>query len=313
MFPAASEAGDEAFASRGIVVAHSDIFYLVASVATASLPGTTYVMRLPGQGGTAVPVASFTSDLTLAGFASLADLLILGERSSDPAAPGYRVVGLPPRGGAPTVLANASGAITSIAVDEDSVYFSDEEATKRVAARGGAIEHVAAEASASIGVAGGSLLLAVTAKGIVESVALDNGQLDVLAKGRSLPALPMACGSAVCWLEGNTLPPVQGSNGALVQKAPGAAPKILAQGFDAFALGFDGRTFFVEVGGSGSLASFFRLSANGGAPAQMPEDGSSAGGVANAFTFDDECLYWQAYSLVGGGVFSISLDGADRF
>jgi hypothetical protein len=284
-----------------IAVNRTDLYYVMNW--TMPVAGTPlgvrdgYLKRVPIRGGKALQLAFISGGGSRGsqGLAITPAAAILSQAPGNDGGAGA-IVSVPLDGGNATVLAPTKGVAKALVVDDVNVYFADTEATKSVPLIGGPPRTIAAAGSDSIGIEGETLYLADFSGHTVSTIAVDGGQVAVLAKNQQGPLDPVTCGTNLCWMNAGQL-----LNSSLMQLAPGATPVVLAEGFsEPIDLIYDGNNFFVTAGG-GAL-SLLRIPSGGGTPLVA----ESETGISS-MALDETCLYWSSLN----GISSLARSAAD--
>jgi hypothetical protein len=205
-----------------------------------------------------------------------------------------QMVRWPIAGGPAATLAATSGWVTSLATDGADIYFADSEGVKVVPLDGGSVRTLVSQ-TGTITLVGSNVILADRSGGNVFSVPKVGGRVTTLAANQPGATLPVACGTAICWMavfpcagvpDGSACI-IDDGEGALVYMEPAATPVMLARDqllYSPTALAFDGSNFFVLR--TYDFSPSHRLS-------RVPRDGGSpvAIGSANSIAVTNGCLY----------------------
>ncbi|MGO9834713.1 MAG: hypothetical protein ACLP1X_10885 [Polyangiaceae bacterium] len=219
------------------------------------------------------------------------------------------LLSVPIGGGSVITLASSSNVFTSVAVDDQNVYFIDGEGTKSVPLAGGEVRLITGDITTSNnvgeGVVIGSKLIVPcctqssvgSTEGNILSVPLDGGMWTTLAMSQPNASFPLACGADICWWTG-TSP----STGYIARLASGNVTTISAPGFPT-GLVFDGSNFFETVcDGCTFSGSLVRIPSSGAPAVTMAQ--------ADYVAVNDECVYFSANSGLtsgsGCGIYSVA-------
>jgi hypothetical protein len=199
----AMQTGAETYGATGLAADAANVYFVFDDA----------LMRVPTGGGSVVTMMPSPVPTTLILQATPvvnSTTVFVGYPTTDGS---LQILGVPIQGGSPTDVATSTGEVDGLGVDEQNVYFIDQDGVKSVPVGGGVLQLLTDQISSidaggyggTIAVAGSTLLVASTAQGgSVLSVPIAGGAPTVLAMQQPNAAFPMPCGTGTCWWTGAT-------------------------------------------------------------------------------------------------------------
>jgi hypothetical protein len=183
----------------------------------------------------------------------------------------------------PMKLADSEGFISAIAIDDTTIYFSDEGGTKSLPLRGGSVRVLSSNTTGSLVVVGETLYLSDNG---VYAVSIETGQMTLLDSDVQVRELT-ACGADLCWLSGSAL------QGRIVRRLLDGESRVIADNLlQPHKLAVDQGGYFVTTGAAG--LALLRVPASAGSVSMV------WGGGALALALTADCLYWSTMNAIYG-------------
>jgi hypothetical protein len=229
------------------------------------------------------------------------------------------ILSVPVAGGSMVTLASVPNGASGFGADSQTVYFIDQQGTKRVPLAGGDVEVIttqvtSANAGGQIAVIGGNLIVAgfttvtldageitltlQTGDRYIQSIPTDGGSPTTIATGQPNASFPLACGADICWWSGATPVGVAGTSGPgnVARLAPdGGMTTLPGAPYAPWSFLFDGTDFFETVACDVCFGGpLLRIPASGAPVVTM--------GAGTYAAVDDTCVYYSTPD----GIFSMA-------
>jgi hypothetical protein len=244
------------------------------------------LMRVPIRGGDVSTLATFATPPGLIQQVTdpvvISSNVFLHETLQENADVGEQILRVPTQGGSLTSLATSNGQIAGFAVDEDHVYFADDDGVKSVPQSGGGVQ-LLSDAIGNIAIVGANVV--VTSGANVLAIPVQGGAPTTLATGQDSPSFPLTCGSDACWYMGAGGSPMGPSGAGYIAHLSGNGITTVSAIPAPWSLVFDGTDFFETVLCDVCPGTLVRIPASG-APAVTMATGTYV-------VVDDECAYFS--------------------
>jgi hypothetical protein len=294
----AMQTGASSYGATALAVGASNVYFVFGDA----------LMRVPFQGGSVVTMlpAPVPTGLILQATPVLNGTRVFFHYPATDGS-GEQIVGVPLEGGdASTNVTTSNGDISALAVDDQNVYFVDQDGVKSVPVGGGVAQVLTGQVTSADGVgfggtlavAGSTLYVTSTAQGgSVLSVPIVGGAPTVLAMQQPNASFLMPCGTDTCWWTATTPSgPAWAASGpgAIARLDGGQVTTLGGAPYFPWSVAFDGTNFYETVGCDACPAgSLVMIPASGAEPLVM--------GSASYLAVDGSCAFWSTTDGISAG------------